>query len=41
MKPDDIIFYTELVAEERANLQKEMKCVIGRTRPKFLVSMLR
>lgn len=41
MKPDDIISCAKLVAEERANLQKEMNCVIGRTRPKFLVPMLR
>jgi allophanate hydrolase subunit 1 len=39
MKPDDIISYTELVAEERANLQKGMNYGIGKTYFVFLMSV--
>jgi hypothetical protein len=36
MKPDDIISYNELVAEEKANLQKGMNFGIGEKYPVFL-----
>jgi hypothetical protein len=39
MKPDDIISYAELVAEERANLQKGMNYGIGKTYSVFLMSV--
>lgn len=38
MKPDYIISCAELVAEERANLQKGMNCGIGETYSVFLLS---
>jgi len=37
MKPDDIISYSELVAEEKANLQKGMNFGIGK---KYLVLLI-
>jgi hypothetical protein len=39
MKPDDIISYAELVAEERAKLQKGMNYGIGKTYSVFLMSV--
>jgi hypothetical protein len=39
MQPDDIISYAELVAEERANLQKGMNYGIGKTYSVFLMSV--
>lgn len=39
MKPDDIISYAELVAEEKANLQKGMNYGIGKIYSVFLMSM--
>lgn len=39
MSPDDIISYAELVAEERANLQKGMNYGIGKTYSVFLMSV--
>jgi len=39
MHPDDIISYGDLVAEERANLQKGMNHGIGKTHSVFLMSM--
>jgi hypothetical protein len=41
MKPDDIISYAELVAEERANLQNGMNHGIGKTYSVFLMSVRR
>ena len=37
MKPDDIISYSELVAEEKANLQKGMNFGIGKKYSIFLM----
>ena len=39
MKPDDIISYSELVAEEKANLQKGMNFGIGIKYSVFLMSV--
>ena len=39
MKPDDIISYSELVAEEKANLQKGMNFGIGKKYSVFLMSV--
>jgi hypothetical protein len=39
MKPDDIISYSELVAEEKANLQKGMNFGIGKKYTVFLTSV--
>jgi hypothetical protein len=39
MHPDDIISYAELVAEEKANLQKGMNYGIGKSYSVFLMSM--
>lgn len=39
MKPDDIISYSELVAEEKANLQKGMNFGIGNKYSVFLMSV--
>jgi hypothetical protein len=41
MSPDDIISYGELVAEERAILQKGMNCGIGKSYSVFLMSVRR
>ena len=40
MKPDDIISYSELVAEEKANLQKGMNFGIGKKYSVFLMLVL-
>jgi hypothetical protein len=37
MKPDDIISYNQLVAEEKANLQKGMNYGIGKKYSVFLI----
>jgi hypothetical protein len=39
MKPDDIISYNQLVAEEKANLQKGMNYGIGKKYSVFLMSV--
>jgi hypothetical protein len=38
MKPDDIISYNQLVAEENGNLQKGMNFGIGKKYSVFLMS---
>ena len=39
MKPDDIISYNQLVAEEKANLQKRLNFGIGKKCLVFLISI--